>query len=105
MRVWRAHWEHAPRHSVLFNEPAMTPLRQRMIREMELRRFAQRTVESYLAAVIALAAYYRCSPDELGLDEVRGYLHHLVADRKLAPGTCNLHAAAITFLFRQVLGQ
>jgi Phage integrase, N-terminal SAM-like domain len=44
----------------------MTPLRQRMIREMELRRFAQRTVESYLAAVIALAAFFRCSPDKLG---------------------------------------
>lgn len=32
----------------------MTPLRQRMIREMELRQFAPRTIESYLAAVIGL---------------------------------------------------
>jgi integrase/recombinase XerD len=83
----------------------MTPLRQRMIREMELRRFAQRTVESYLGAIIALAAFYRCSPDELGLEDVRWYLHHLVVERKLSQGTCNLHAAAITFLFRHVLGR
>ena len=37
----------------------MTPLRQRMIREMELRQFSPCTVESYLTAVIGLQAFLK----------------------------------------------
>ncbi len=33
----------------------MTPLRQRMIREMQLRQFSKRTIESYVDAVLGLA--------------------------------------------------
>jgi integrase/recombinase XerD len=83
----------------------MTPLRQRMIREMQLRQFAQRTITSYVDAVVGLAGHYHRSPELLSLEEVRSYLHHLLVERKLAQGTCNLRAAAITFLYRQVLGQ
>jgi site-specific recombinase XerD len=83
----------------------MTPLRQRMIREMQLRQFSQRTIECYVAAVLGLAAFYRRSPDQLSLEDVRSYLHYLLVERKLAQSTCNLQAAAITFLYRQVLGQ
>ena len=37
----------------------MTPLRKRMIRELELRRKAPGTVTSYVKAVEELARYYR----------------------------------------------
>ncbi len=40
----------------------MTPLRKRMIRELELRRKAPGTVSSYVKAVEELARYYRRSP-------------------------------------------
>ena len=83
----------------------MTPLRQRMIREMELRQFTPRTIESYVAAVVDLATFYHRSPEQLQLEEVRSYLHHLLSKRRLSPATCNLRAAAITFLYRQVLKQ
>jgi integrase/recombinase XerD len=83
----------------------MTPLRQRMIREMQLRQFAKRTIESYVEAVAGLAGHYHRSPEQLTLEEVRSYLHHLLVERQLSQGTCNLRAAAITFLYREVLGQ
>ena len=83
----------------------MTPLRQRMIREMQLRQFTQRTIDSYVDAVAGLAGHYGRSPDLLNLEEVRSYLHHLLVERQLAQGTCNLRAAAITFFYRDVLGQ
>lgn len=83
----------------------MTPLRQRMIREMELRQFTPRTIESYVHAVVGLATFYRRSPEYIDLDEVRAYLHHLLTERRLSQGTCNLRCAAITFLYREVLGQ
>jgi integrase/recombinase XerD len=83
----------------------MTPLRQRLIREMQLQRLAPRTIEAYVAAVAALARFYGRSPDQLQLEEVRSYLHHLIAERQLGPSTSNGHTAAITFFYRHVLGQ
>lgn len=83
----------------------MTPLRQRMIREMQLRQFSERTIKSYVDAVLGLAKHFNRSPERLALEEVRTYLHHLLVERQFAPGTCNLRAAAITFLYREVLGQ
>lgn len=83
----------------------MTPLRQRMIREMQLRQFSPRTIDCYVAAVASLAQFHKRSPDQLGVEEVRSYVQYLLVERRLAQGTCNLQAAAITFLYRQVLGQ
>lgn len=83
----------------------MSPLRQRMIREMQLRQFSPRTIECYVDAVVGLANHFRRSPDQLALEEIRSYLHHLLVERQLAQGTCNLRAAAITFFYREVLGQ
>ena len=83
----------------------MTPLRQRMIREMELRQFSPCTIESYQTAVLGLSQFYHRSPDQLQLEEVRSYLHHLLTERKLAQSTCNQRAAGVTFFYRHVLGQ
>lgn len=83
----------------------MTPLRQRLIREMQLRAFSPRTIDSYVDAVAGLAAFYHRSPDRLKLEEVRSYLHHLLTERKLAQSTCNLRAAALTFFYRHILAQ
>jgi integrase/recombinase XerD len=76
-----------------------------MLREMRLRSFSPRTIESYLESMIGLATYYHRSPDQLQLEEVRTYLHYLLCERQLASSTCNLRAAGITFFYRQVLGQ
>jgi len=83
----------------------MTPLRQRMIREMQLRQLSPRTIDCYIDAVAALAKFYKRSPDHIQREEVRSYLHHLLVDRHLAQSTCHVRAAAITFLYQRVLGQ
>lgn len=83
----------------------MTPLRQRMIREMQLRQLSPRTVHCYVEAVAALAKFYGRSPERLEREEVRSYFHYLLVDRQVAPSTCHVQAAAVSFLFRHVLGQ
>jgi hypothetical protein len=55
----------------------MTPLRQKMIRAMELRNFAKNTQRGYLGAVKGLASYYRQSPDKLTKDAIEDYLLYL----------------------------
>jgi len=76
-----------------------------MIREMQLCQFSPGTIRSYVLSVARLAQFCGRSPDQLHLEEVRSYLHHLLVEAKLAAGTCNQQAAAITFFYRQVLGQ
>ena len=61
----------------------MTPLRTRMIRELELQRMAAGTVSSYVKSVEELARYYGRSPEKISREEVRSYLHYLITKKKL----------------------
>ena len=82
----------------------MTPLRQRMIRELELQRKSQNTIDAYVLAVSQLARHYNRSPDEISYDEVRDFIHHLIVERKLASASVNQKLAGIRFFFRLVMG-
>jgi len=81
----------------------MTPLRQRMIKAMQMRGFSPRTHASYLLAVRGLAKYTRRSPDRLQREDLRGYFEHLVTERKLAPASVRLSYNGIRFLYLRVL--
>ena len=83
----------------------MTPLRQRMIREMELHRKSKHTIKAYVMAVSQLARHFGRSPDSISRDEVRDYIHHLITDRKLAFSSVNTKLAGIQFFYRHVLGE
>jgi hypothetical protein len=65
----------------------MGELRDRMHHDMVVRGLAERTRESYLAAVAGLAKFYRRSPDRLTQREVEAYLVHLAEVRGLAWNT------------------
>ena len=82
----------------------MTELRTRMIRDMALRGFSPRTHETYIAAVVRLAKYYKRAPDQLSNDEVQAYLAHLIQVRKLSWSTCSQAAHAFRFLYHVTLG-
>lgn len=81
----------------------MTPLRNKMIRELELHRKAAGTIKQYVSAVAELARHYRRSPDSISIEEVRDFIHHLITQRKVAFSTCNTRLAGIRFFFQQVL--
>lgn len=83
----------------------MTPLRQRMIRELELQRKSPLTVKAYVKAVAQLAQHFGRSPDAISVEEVRDFLHHLITQKKVTFGTCNQKLAAIKFFYRDVLGK
>lgn len=75
-------------------ESTMTPLRKRMDDAMVLRGFAQRTRETYLACVAALAKHYGRSPERIDVGQVQAYLLHLITERKLAYASVNQAACA-----------
>jgi site-specific recombinase XerD len=83
----------------------MTPLRQQMSEAMVLRGLAARTQEAYLAAVVALAKFYRRPPDILTTEQLQAYLLHLITEKKLAYSSVNQASCAFRFLYGSVLHQ
>jgi site-specific recombinase XerD len=83
----------------------MTELRERMIKQMELRRFAPRTQTQYLRHVYDLAKYYHRSPDKISDAMVQDYIHYLLVERKWSWSTVNIASSSIRFFFRFVLGR
>lgn len=81
----------------------MTALRQRMEDDMVARGFADRTRESYLWAVTALARFYRRAPGQISDDEVQAYLVHLLRDRQRSWSTCNVVASGLRFFYHTTL--
>lgn len=82
----------------------MTPLRRRFVEEMELQRLAPRSRESYLDAMVAFAKHVRRPLDHLTPEDLRTYLHYLIAERQLAWSSCNIVACAMKFFYGRVLG-
>jgi len=81
----------------------MTPLRKRMIDEMQLRNFSPKTIQLYVENVSRFARYFHKSPDKLGPEDVRRYLLHLVQEKKNAWGTYKQALAALRYFYRWVV--
>lgn len=81
----------------------MTPLRQKLIDEIQLRGFSPHTQDSYVRSVAGLAQFYHRSPDHLGDDEIKAYLLHLLRVKKLAVSSIIVAVSALRFFFGQIL--
>jgi integrase/recombinase XerD len=77
----------------------MGELRDRMIRDMQVRNFSPRTIEAYVPWVRNLAKHYRRAPDQLSSGEVQQYLLHLRDQRHLSSSTCNQACAALRVFY------
>lgn len=77
----------------------MTPLRQRMIEDMQIRNFAQTTQRSYTHYVADYAKYFNRSPKDLDLEAVRQYQLYLAQERKLSPQSINTFVSAVQLVY------
>jgi site-specific recombinase XerD len=84
---------------------AMGKLRDKMIRDLQLRRLALSTQQDYVQAVRNLAKHYRRSPDAITCNEVHDYLLHLTNDRKLSWSTVNCVSSALKFFYTVTLSR
>ena len=81
----------------------MTPLRQRMTEDMQLRNLSTETQRAYLHYIAGLARFYQTSPDQLSLEEIREYQLYLINERRYAPETVNAFVSAAKFLYNVTL--
>lgn len=77
---------------------SISPLRRRMIEDMTIRNLSPATQRSYLHAMSKFSRYFGRSPDTLGLDDVRDFQVHLVA-QGVSWGALNQTVCALRFFY------
>jgi site-specific recombinase XerD len=82
----------------------MTPLRQRLLHDLQRRNYSPGTIDCYVRAVARFAAHFGRSPDQLGGEHVRLYQLHLL-EQKTSWCRFNQAVSALRFFYGVTLNQ
>jgi len=82
----------------------MTPLRKRLIQDMQLRNLAPETIRGYVYYVARFAKYFGRSPEQLTPEHARQYQLHLL-EKKVSWSTFNQSVCALRFFYGTTLGR
>jgi hypothetical protein len=83
---------------------ALSPLRQRMIDDMRMRKLERKMRTAYLRAVMKLAKFLKRSPDTATVEDLRRFQLYLV-DHGTSPITINATICGLKFFFGITLGR
>jgi integrase/recombinase XerD len=81
----------------------MTPLRQRMLDDMQLRGLSPKTQRCYVQAVQHVAQHFDKSPALITEEELRQYFLYLRNEKRVSRSTSTVALCAIKFLFERTL--
>jgi site-specific recombinase XerD len=81
----------------------MGKLHDRMKGDLLLKAYSPHTQSAYLRCARHFASHYMRSPEEMGEQEIRSFLLHLVRDRKASPATLGMYVNALKFLYNITL--
>src|SRR3989454_1234899 len=81
----------------------MSPLRQRMLEDLQIRNYSPHTVDAYLRSVARFAKHFHTSPDRLGPDHIRTYQPFLIAEQKASWDTFIQAVCALRFFYETTL--
>jgi integrase/recombinase XerD len=84
--------------------PGISPLRQRMMDDMRMRRLAPTTQANYLRVVRQFTVFLGRSPDTATVEDLRRYQLHLV-DHGVSPVSLNAAITGLKFFFGTTLAQ
>ena len=77
---------------------AITPMRQRMLDDMRMRKLSPKTQSAYIRAVRQFTGFLGRSPDTATAEDLRRYQLHLV-DRGISPISLNAAITGLKFFF------
>ena len=83
-------------------EQVISPLRQRMIDDMAIRKFAAKTRHDYVQRVKDFASFLGRSPRTASAEDVRRFRLHLASSGATTP-KINITVAALRFFFKVTL--
>ena len=81
----------------------MTDLRKRMIQDLQLRGYSERTQEMYVRAVRQLAEHYHTSPDQITEEQLRDYFLYNKNVRRWSRTASTIAICGIKFFFTYTL--
>ena len=81
----------------------MSPLRQRMTEDMQVRNLSPHTQANYVQQIALFARHFHRSPEVLGPEEIRSYQVYLTNEKKLSPGSVLIAVSALRFLYKVTL--
>lgn len=82
--------------------PSVSPLRQRMLDDMRMRKLSPKTQIGYIRSVRQFAAYLKRSPDTATAEELRLYQLYMI-DRGTSAVSINNALSGLKFLFEHTL--
>lgn len=86
------------------SHPSISPLRQRMIEDMTMRRLSEKTQSGYIRAISRLSDFLQHSPAHATAEELRQFQLHL-AEQGSSAITINAMVTALKFLYCKTLNR
>ncbi len=83
----------------------MSPLRKRLIEDLQLAGYSPSTTESYSSSVVKLSKHFNRSPDQLSEEEIRQFFIHLKEERHLSDSSFKQYVTGIKFFYEKTLNQ
>ena len=81
----------------------MTPLRKRMLEDLQVRNYAPTTVSAYIRSVAEFAKHFGKSPDLLGPEQIREYQLYLIKEKEVSLSSYIQAVCALRFLYSNTL--
>ena len=81
----------------------MGRLYDQMKMDLELKKFSPNTVDCYLHWMVQFVRHYGRSPVDMGEEEIRKYLHHLITVKKVSQSSINQAYSAMKFFYTTTL--
>ena len=81
----------------------MGKLQDQMRMDLELKNLSPRTRSCYLTWMRSFALHFHRAPDELGEQEIRGYLHYLIQEKKASQSGVSQAYSALKFFYETTL--
>src|SRR5258708_12254438 len=77
----------------------MTPLRKRMLEDLQIRNYSPNTVAAYIRRVAEFAKHFGKSPELLGPEEIREYQLYLIKDKTVSLSAYIQTVCGLRFLY------
>jgi len=81
----------------------MGRLYDQMKMDLELKNYSPRTRSCYLACMKSFVLHFGKSPDTMGEDEIREYLHYLIKGKRASQSAINQTYSALKFFYQTTL--
>lgn len=83
----------------------MTALRQRMLEDLQIRKYAPRTVRCYTRSVAEFARHFNRPPDQLGPEEIRAWQLYLIREKGVKTSSYIQAVCALRFFYNNTLNR